>query len=176
MPRKLLVIAIGLAVLVLNPFFGCDADRSFTYGADEMRAAVEGTWKLMLPATQREPAREIVFSISQGGEPTQDKHSRTRGMVSPAAACSHRSLVKAAAACVDISEMPLDIKRLAGTDVASGRLRVFGLTFRYGLVDLDLGGSNVHARIEPTGTISEVRIDGYAEGAPAIVRLSTAQR
>ena len=48
-------VIVGLAALVLNPFFGCGTVE-FHDGADEMRPAVEGTWKLTVPAV---PARSM---------------------------------------------------------------------------------------------------------------------
>ena len=173
MMKRLLVVVLGLAALVLNPFFGC-GNETFRYGADEMRVAIEGTWKLTMPAAGTQPAREILLSISQAAEPTQH-HSRRSGMVSDAAACAQRSLIKSAAACVDSSEMPLDVKLLAGDGPAKGMFRVHGLTFTSGRLQLELGTASVDARVASNGTISDIYADGQ-RAAASMVRVSTAQR
>lgn len=176
MMKRLLPVTVGIAALVLNPFFGCGADQDFRYGADEMRAAVEGTWKLTVSATGARPAREIVLSISQATGPSQ-QHARRSGPIAAAAACAQRSLVKSAAACGDMSEMPLEVKLIAGGEPASGMLRVHGLKFTTGELELTLATSSVRAKIAPDGTITKISTNAD-EAAPTatMVRLSIAQR
>jgi hypothetical protein len=174
MLKRLLVITIGVAALVLNPFFGCGQDApNFRYGPDEMRAAVEGTWKLTVPATTATPGYDLLLSISQAAQPVEN-HARAQGLVPEATACGTRTLVKSAAACGDMSTMPLDVVLTAGTGDATGRFSVYSLEFEHGVLELDVETSKVSARVTPTGTMSSVTVDEIP-GA-SLVRVSTAQR
>ena len=56
---------VGLAVLVLNPVFGVLGGPRF--GAEELRAAVEGTWRLTVRGEDG-AARTVTFRIAQGRE------------------------------------------------------------------------------------------------------------
>lgn len=176
MIKHALLIAIGIASLVLNPFFGCDGDEEFRFGADEMRSAIEGTWKLTVPASGGTPAHELVLSISQAAAPTQQQ-SRRPGLVADAAACTQRSLVRSAGACGDESEMPLEVTLLAG-GLAKGMFRVVGTRFTRGYLDLEIGEHFLRAMVAPTGAVSDVRTD--ASGATGVagasmVRVTKAQ-
>lgn len=177
MLKHAILFAIGIASLVLHPFFGCGAKEDFRYGAADMRAAIEGTWKLTLPATEKNPVTELVMTISQGAEPTQDKHSRRRGLVADAAACAERSLVRSAGACVDMSVMPLDVKLLASTSIVrAGVFRVTGLRFIAGHLTFELGNWYLSARVTPDGSITKVTTNGSMATGATMVRMTMAQR
>ncbi|MBA3455413.1 MAG: hypothetical protein H0T42_20135 [Deltaproteobacteria bacterium] len=172
MLKKALLGTVGIAALVLNPFFGC-GDESFRYGADEMRAAIEGTWKLTVPADGTTPAQETVFSISQAATPAE-QHSRGRSAITEAAACVQRSLVKSAGACLDSTEMPIEVKLLAGGAATKGTFEVFGFKFTEGMLRIELGTSHLRATVAADGSI--IAIHSAPKLAASLIRVSTAQR
>ncbi len=135
-----------------------------------MRSAIEGTWKVTVHATATTPAHDIVLSISQSAAP-RPQHSQRRGLVSDAAACQTRSLVRSAGACADISEMPLDVTLLAGGAARKGMFMVPGLTFQFGLLEATLGAVTVMAKVSPSGAIISVDLGGTEAGA-SMVRMS----
>jgi hypothetical protein len=154
--------AIGVAVLVLDPFL---PGWAFQFGEPEMRAAVEGTWKLTL-----DHGRAATFTLREASAPTQ--HA-ARSLVRPAAACGHRTLVRSAEACMDLSEMTLEVKMIASTlpdEEPRGRLLVAGLSFNGGELDLSLGGESIHARLAPDGTIRS--IDGTVTPTARLERIA----
>jgi hypothetical protein len=152
MTKTLLLAVFGLTALIVNPFFGCDAtvEGTFHYSAAEMRAAVEGTWKLRV---QGKP--EVTLTIKQAADAEQ--HAARASLVRSASACSQRSFVRTAGACMDESDMPLEIK-VAGkpTKRATGILRVLGFEFRAGELTLHLGDRDIYATIKPNGTAESV--------------------
>lgn len=165
MVRKLVMVAIGLAVLVLTPYFlysGDDPDVEFQFGEAEMRAAVEGTWIVKLTPKQG-PARSILFTVEQWG-PTAHS-SRERGWIRSAAACGRRSFIKRAEACVDISNMELKLVAIgdARSSTLSGRFHVFGKRFDRGGLHLDIDGSRIEATIAARGEVLDISMrDGSA--------------
>jgi len=163
-----LAVTLGVAALVLNPWFGITS--GYDYGAAEMRAAIEGTWRLTL--TPRDgPRREIMFRIAQGAEPTQP-HASTNAVRS-AAACGTRSLVRNAEACLDISRMPLEITVLDGeTPVrdANGSFEVEGTTFNGGRLRVYIADVLVTGGITPSGEVAGVSAEergGQRRGLPS---------
>src|SRR4051812_39013776 len=108
--KVVLAGTLGLAALVLNPWFGVTS--GFDFDEAEMRAAIEGTWRLTVPPTRGAP-RDITFRIAQGTA-ARPSLGLSRALVSPAAACGTRSLVRNAGACLDSTDMPLEITILAG--------------------------------------------------------------
>jgi hypothetical protein len=150
---KLAVItAVALAVLVLNPVFGLL--RDYDFGAPEMRAAVEGTWQLTI-ASPGAPPRTITFTVAQAA-PFPEVHA-TRGLVRPAAACGRRSLVKAASACIDSTNMSLDVTAIADgrpqLQTKQGTFMVNGMRFRSGYLRVDVGGVSLEATLTPAGEV-----------------------
>lgn len=154
--KVMLAVTLGLAALVLNPWFGVTS--GYDYGAPEMRAAIEGTWRLTLTPNDG-PRREITFRIAQGAGP-KEPHASSHALVRSAAACGHRSLVKNAEACMDLSEMPLEITVLdGGTPVraaGAARFEVPGTTFTNGWLEAQIADVYVSGRVAPNGETSEV--------------------
>jgi hypothetical protein len=155
MVRKLVAVVIGLAVLVITPYYLFFADR-FDYGEPELRAAIEGTWRLTLPG--HEP---IVMTIAEAKTPIQ--HS-SRGVVRSAAACGHRTLVRSAEACIDDTEMELAVTSEPASAPRWGRLTVAGTTFHAAGLELDLAEFDVYGEVAPDGSVSELRAYGLAGG------------
>jgi hypothetical protein len=161
MVRKLVMVAIGLAVLVITPYFlfhgDFDRDSEFQYGAAEMRSAVEGLWVAELMPKEG-PARTITFTIEQAGPPAHS--SRGGGWIRPAAACEHRTLVKSAEACLDTSDMLLKLVAIEGapSSALGGTFEVRGKKFETGRLELMLDGTTVDAQIAPTGAVLQAHV------------------
>jgi hypothetical protein len=165
--KRSVVTVIALAVLVLNPVFGVLSRPDF--GAAEMRAAVEGTWQLTV-ASPGAPPRTITFTLAQGDDPAEptdpaepakprDAHAAW-SLVRPAAACGHRSLVKTAGACRDVTDMPLEVTVIAGggpqRQPARGMFSVTGNRFDAGYLRVSAGGVELDARLTVAGEVRDV--------------------
>ena len=141
MRKHLVTGGLGLAALILNPFYACSMIEGYSYGAKDMRAAVEGTWTL---TTER---RSYTFQVKQGKH--DPKRHSSRSMISSAHACGTRTLVASASACIDESLMPV-VVTLEGT-TTDGVFAVFGTTFTEGTLRIDVAGQNVDATVTPDG-------------------------
>lgn len=162
--KRTVITAVALGVLVLNPVFGLLS--GYDFGAPELRAAVEGTWQLTIGAP-RAPPRTVTFTLAQGAEPPDDVHAaRTRSLVRPAAACGRRSLVKAASACRDSTELSLDVTTIADGKPQPrpglGMFVVTGTRFHTGELRIDVGGVSLQATLTPAGEV--VSASGYVPG------------
>lgn len=159
--KRTVITVVALAVLVLNPVFGLLS--GYDFGAPEMRAAVEGTWQLTI-ASPSAPPRTITFTLAQGAE-SPDVHA-TRSLVRPAAACGHRSLVKAASACIDSTNMSLDVTMIADgqrqAQPQPGRFMVDGMRFRSGYLRVVVDGVSLEATLTPAGEV--VSASSYVPG------------
>jgi hypothetical protein len=175
MVRKLVVAVVAVAAFLITPYFLFkQGDEDFQFGAPEMRAAVEGTWRIELSSRQG-PSRSITFTIEQAGSPPNA--ARERRWIRTAEACSHRTLVRSAEACLDTTEMELRSIALDGDRslFPTATLRVHGMTFERGLLDLQLDGNILRVIISRTGAVLEVLTHGSdhtvslarLEGAPA---------
>ena len=153
---------IGLAALVLNPVFGVLAGPSF--GADELRAAVEGTWRLTVRGDDG-AARTVTFRLAQGSE-VEGEHASAHALVRPAAACGRRTLVKSAGACLDSTRMPLEVTLLADggqrREAEGGELRVMGTQFDHALLSVRVAELEVSASVTPAGEVQSVSSSGDA--------------
>ncbi len=181
-----LAIAAAALFFFLNPGFGCSADQDgeFQYGELEMKAAVEGTWVLTLGEATDPTKEEITLRVTQSREDptTQTQVQRRTGLVRSAVACSNRSFVASANACVDSSSMPLDVTMVSGPDgykdaQLSGNLGVHSLIFSQGFFYLSFGTVFFDAQIAPDGTVKSVQRylkgGGPLEGAVSLVRTAT---
>ena len=161
-------LALFLAVLgfFLNPGFACSPsdEPEFKYGEVEMKAAVEGTWVLTLRATDG-TVSETTLQIAEASKaqamlsPTVPGGSYRGGMIRSAAACGTRTFVKSAGACMDMSEMPLDVAFVSGNPrfqgtALSGSLQISSLVFTQGTLNIGLGDVSVWATVAPDGNTS----------------------
>jgi hypothetical protein len=159
--RKLSLLVLA-AFFFLNPGLACGpAEAEFQYGATEMRAAIEGDWAVSITPTGG-AAMEYVVNLKQasGNNPAAARSTR-RGLVRQAHACGARTLVASAAACIDYSEMPLDVTIKEGSATPAGmsaNYRVWSLTFTTGDLTLPLNGYYVSAQIKPDGTVSSASL------------------
>lgn len=150
-PQSLLVLLVALGALVVDPLFL----NPFDYDDDDMRAVVEGTWRLTLESNDGK-TRHIVFRIEQGAEAARTGDSPIRG----AAACSHRSFVRSASACTNSSRMPLTVTVLQGKATIEAEFSVFGKTFDSGVFRISIKDElgSVYAKIARNGEITSVDI------------------
>lgn len=165
---------VGLAVLVLNPVFGVFAGPSF--GAEELRAAVEGTWRLTVQAEDG-TARAVTFRLAQGSE-VEGGHASAHALVRPAAACGRRTLVKSAGACLDETRMPLEVTRIADggerRQADAGEVTVIGTRFDRAELRVRVAEIQVSASVTPAGEVQRVSSAGDArrELASTLVRIA----
>jgi hypothetical protein len=154
--------AIPVALFLLDPSFACGpAEPQYQYGAAEMRAAVEGTWSFtILPDGATTPVQVTVQIAQAASAPGAQARARGRGLVRAAHACGNRTLVKSAAACIDSTTMPLEVRYLAGdasfaTAALSGTFEVMSLVFETGSTRLELvlGDYHLESEISPGGTL-----------------------
>jgi phage tail sheath gpL-like len=141
MLKQLSLGALTVAALVLNPFYACVPEPSFQFTANEMAAAIEGTWTLTLED------RSYIFHIEAASARRQ--HSRA-SLVPSAHACGKRTVVKSAAACVDTTTLPVVVNVSGST--SDGEFRVHGTRFVEGELVIDVADHRVHARVNADGT------------------------
>jgi hypothetical protein len=153
MVRKLVAVMIGLAVLVITPYF---LFFRFDYDDADLRAAIEGTWRLTLPGQE-----SLVLSIAEAKAPAQ--HA-SRSFVRSAAACGHRTFVRSAEACIDSTEMELVVTTEPASAPGRGRIEVTGRTFQAGRLELELAELNVFGKVQPGGSVADVEAYGLAGG------------
>lgn len=155
---------IPIAVFVLNPGFACSDEPQFQYGAAEMRAAVEGDWTFTI-TPEGGTAIAVTVHLEQAATSgaTTTSRPQERALVRAAHACGTRTLVKSAAACVDVSEMPLAVTYVSGdasfaTAMMSGGFSVLGLTFGSGMLSLNLGSFQIRAQVGADGSLTDPQL------------------
>jgi hypothetical protein len=174
--RRLLWV-LPLALFFLNPSLACGPpEPQFSYGAGEMRAAVEGSWSFSIAPDDGSAIQMATVRLQQStrAAPTLETMARAPALVRAAYACGERTLVRSAGACVDISTMPLDVTVLASDPVlpavtSFGTFRVEGLDFFVGELELMVGpyqilmevaadGSFLNARVGPNGAAGYLNV------------------
>lgn len=175
MLRKLVVVAVAVAVFLITPYYFFQRFTSHQFGEAEMRRAVEGTWTVELTQSNGE-RRSITLSIEQAR--SAERAERERGWIRSAAACGSRSFVRSAEACMDTSRMPLTLTALGDDRPASlrGQLVVDGKVFERGTLDLQLDSHLLHARISKAGDVLEVSASGASAVRLARVRAQPSPR
>jgi len=139
---------IGFAALAIDPSYGCRSE-TFHFGTTEMRAAVEGTWKLSLPETHDAPAHMYMFQITAA---KAEQQAPPRSLIQNAHACGDRTLVRSASACEPRSFMPLELANVAG----DGRLEVDGYELDSARLELDIDGRHIIARLDSHGVVQDI--------------------
>lgn len=164
---KLTKTVVSGSVLALAFLANCDFvfGPSWTYGEEEMRAAVEGTWKMT------SEGQTITLVAKQATAAKQSE--RERGFVNTAAACGSRSFVRQAAACSDSTRMPLEITA-AGHTIEEAELAVHSTTFTGGFFRFHIDGASVDAEVDPIGKVSRVYM--YRKDQPVTVALERVTR
>jgi hypothetical protein len=135
-----------VAVLLLHPMAGCERIAGYDYGAKEMKAAVAGTWTV-----KTKTGREVTFKVDVG---EAERHS-SRGWIQSASACSHRSMVSTAEACIDSTDMKLMVIVASGDTPVEATFRVHGMRFTRGQLSVTIGTEYVSAEVSPRGSVIE---------------------
>jgi hypothetical protein len=135
---SLLALVFGFS-FVVNPAFlsGCGAVRSFEFGEAEV-VALLGDESLTREHRFQQRGEEYVLTITltqQAGR-DQSKSALVETVVRNAHACGQRTFLRSAAACLDVTEVPVEgrvkLAKATSPDVAlldapsKGQLRVFG--------------------------------------------------
>jgi hypothetical protein len=149
MIKTLVVAAVLVSTLVITPYFMAEAGPGFSFGEREVRAAIEGQWTLQLTDRKHELKIELARKATRS--------ERETGWIRSASACSHRSLVRSAEACLDSTEVELII-RVAGAAPNRGDLRIIGKSFERGHLSFELGGQEVAGMVSSAGKATEVRV------------------
>lgn len=172
-------LLIAAAVFFLNPSFGCVEEPEFQYGAEEMRAAIEGTWDLTLSYSDGQEQVLTVAIAQGGGVPTaQATPGGGRDLIRSAAACGTRTLVKSASACSSSTEMPLTVTFVSGDETfrtaeMRGNLAVDSLIFTQGQLGLVIGGSQISGTLSAAGETSDlvIALNGGRSGTATLTRV-----
>lgn len=111
--RKWVAYAVAGALLVVSPAYLYSQLFSdpFDYNEADMRRVVDGEWALTSGGT------EYRFRIAQA-TPADRKHSQ--GVVAPANACTRRTFVRSAGACISESTMAVELVAVAGYPAIRG--------------------------------------------------------
>jgi hypothetical protein len=164
--RSLLTYALAGAALVFNPFFACDSSPAFSYGLPEIEAAIAGTWEATI--TRDFHTETVKFRMEPATASAGEKHS-SLDVVRRAAACSQRTLVKSAHACIDETEVPLILTALDNTTrKLSGSFRVMSTVFNEGHARLDIGDVALTVRVLPSGEVRSVLADEDSVAAKVV--------
>jgi len=166
--RKLVVAISFVGVLVVSPaflFWWLVTAAHWTYDDDDLRAAVEGAWRLDYAG------RSVALSVTEASA-GPDAHA-SLGLVPSAAACGHRrTFVRDAAACGGTST-DMRVRIALGTGaVVDGSFSVDGTAFHRGTLRFMLDGLRIAAEILPDGQVDEATSsDGTFETVEEITRL-----
>jgi hypothetical protein len=168
---------LPVAFFFLNPNFACGpADPEYQYGANEMRAAVEGTWSFAITPNDGPPTQVTVRLEQSATAPTTISRALGRAWVRPARACGSRTLIKSATACIDISQMPLAVTYISGdgafsTAVLSGAFNVYGTVFVSGDLQLMVGPYQIMSQVNADGSLADPHLGpGGALGTVTVTR------
>lgn len=143
MIRAFVIGTVLIAILALNPIVGCDR---FSYNETDMKRVIEGHWTLTLEK------RELDMTIRESR--TAQRHASRNGMFNTAEACGTRSFVNTADACVDDTEMVVDVA--IGSAVNHGTFRVFGTSFERGTLEVEVDKIYVSAHFDARGDVLDV--------------------
>lgn len=148
--RGSIVLGLGVAALVLDPSALVLADPGFNYSDAQLRPIAEGTWML----TRGDKSTTLLISEASAPEHAE----RERAWVREAGACGHRTMVRSAHACVDWTEMPLDVRAVSGELAgahATGTLRAYGAKLDSAVlqIELEVAGTSYGARVSRTGHV-----------------------
>ena len=150
---------LSAAFFFLNPNLACGPDEpAFRYGATEMRQAVEGDWALTITPAG-DPALHVVVHVAQASSASVSlTPAAPSRLVRSAHACGTRTLVRGAAACLDVSQMPLAVSYVSGDSSfasasMSGGFTVVGLAFNSGEIELKVGPYQILSQVTADGTL-----------------------
>ena len=169
-------LTLGLLGFLLNPGFACSPadDQGFTYGEEDMLATVQGAWRVTIDKGQG--PRSFTLQIDQSETALARLETTGGSLIRSAHACGSRTFVKGAAACLDISTMPLSIAFTEGDDAYkdfaySGIFSVASLHFTQGQLSLNFGEDWIYATLPPGGTSATISSSSIS-GVITMERLS----
>jgi hypothetical protein len=159
---------LPLAFFFLNPAFACGPSDEpvYHFGAPAMTYAVEGNWSFTIAPQGGAPLQQVTVRLEQAsaasGAPSAARAPQ-RSLIRAAHACGGRTLVKSAAACVDITKMPLVVSVVSGDASFSettpeGNFSVMGYDFFEGTLDLKVGPYQIEVQVFPDATFGNARI------------------
>jgi hypothetical protein len=177
--RRLLWV-VPVAFFFLNPTFACGpAEPQYQYGAAEMRAAVEGNWSFTIMPQDGGAQTQVTVRVEQAATASgQTARAPGRAFVRAAYACGSRTLVKSAAACVDISQMPLTLTYVSGdaafaSAALTGTFLVYGTRFDFGNLELMVGPYQIVAQVGADRSLGDARVGpGGALGSLTVLTRS----
>jgi len=184
-----------ITAFLLNPAAcSAPAESQYQYGAEELRAALEGSWNIAIRADGGSFAAltvELEQARSSHREAKSNSHEWNRSgapsLMRVAHACGTRTLIASASACIDSTEMPLAVtfqggdRRLGdavlwedGGDPSSleGHFRVDSLVFDSGSLYLTLGDVRVQAIIDSQGVATSATLDAPVRGTVTLERVA----
>jgi hypothetical protein len=163
--RRLLWL-LPVAFFFLDPGLACGPPPApaYTFGAEEMRAAIEGGWSISLAPDDGSPVQQVTVLLRQAtGTSSLATAARGPSLVRAAYACGNRTLLRSAGACLDVTTMPLTVTILAGDPVFSapqptGTFRVDGLDFFVGELELEVGPYQILMEVASDGSFLDARV------------------
>ncbi|MBL8741119.1 MAG: hypothetical protein JNK04_08500 [Myxococcales bacterium] len=153
--------AFGLAS-VLNPgfFTGCHREAPrFSFGEADVVALVESSTTQRYELKTSEGTYEVAFSVTQApGEDSTKSAGLTPAAVRVAHACGSRTFLRSAAACLELTAVPiggtLEIRRIAPEPIAlvdsvpaEGFLSVYGTDIDNAQIELKASAGGAEARL-----------------------------
>ena len=172
-------VVFGIGVLVLSLSWWTDTERrppSYDFTESEMRAAVEGTWKLELVRKldgKPEERHTLTFAVVQATRKLEpiETHSRRASLIRRAEACGNRTLVRTAGACFDSTTMPLQIVLYELPLPVRGQLHIADNFWHHGSFDVMIGNIKIRAEMTKKHGMGFVRAnEGYIATLTRIAR------
>jgi len=172
------LLVLGAATFLLNPLACVPAehDDGYQYGDRELRAAVEGTWRVSISPMEGASTSFTVELRQASGTPTTAA-VRQPSLIRSARACGARTLVRSAAACADYTQMPLTVQVREGDEAirgakANGQFSVYSLIFTQGQLELTVGAHTVLAQISKDGGVLSANASAPRAASVTMVRLA----
>ena len=151
--RRFILSATFVSFFIINPAFiaGCgEEEREFTFGEAEMLTLLGTVENSPWSYDNNNEAYEIEFDLQQG-DGVEMTQRAPFSLIESAWACSNRSFVSSAAACVDVSHLGVagtaTIHQLESNDAPieieiQGTMTVYGLELN--AAELELTHNNGH--------------------------------
>lgn len=161
-----LILSLAVLAFFVNPGIACTSpdDGAFQFGEPEMRAAVEGQWRIDWSVAGG-AATSVTVQVSQAGAQGDSGTAALSpaagrgGFIRAVAACDSRSFVKSASACMDSTQMPLQVAYVSGDSAyqaipLGGTFSVYGLSFSTGHLQLVFHKTSVTLGVRPDGSVA----------------------
>jgi hypothetical protein len=170
------LLVLAVATFLLNPAACAPGpEDDYQFGDAEMRAAIEGMWRVTIGQSTG-AARTFTFRLAQAqGTPSASLPHRN-GLIRPAMACGSRTLVRGAAACVNLTEMPLTGMIVEGDEAirtldVKGTMSVAGLSFTEANFTVMFGSRRLFGQLSKGGAVTSLGGDLLEGGTAAMVRV-----